>query len=72
MSWQGDQASYESFVKRHKLTFVNAIDPDGAVFARFGVPAQPAWVFLDSTGVAKRSLGVLSDAKLNELLSKLT
>lgn len=71
MAWQGSDASYKGFVSRHKLTFTNAIDVDGTTFAQLGVPGQPAWVFFDSNGKMTRSLGVLSDKKLDEILGKL-
>lgn len=71
MSWQGNDAGYKSFVSRHKLTFPSGIDVDGTTFAKLGVPGQPAWVFFDSTGKMTRSLGVLSEKKLEDILSKL-
>ena len=58
----------QSFVDRHGLTFEQGNDDEGAVFARFGVPAQPAWVFVSADGDVERELGALGD---DELAAKL-
>ena len=38
-------------------SFPHLNDADERLFARFGVPFQPAWVFIDSKGDAARVLG---------------
>lgn len=53
-------------------TFPHVNDEDGSVFARFGVPYQPAWVFLDSAGEGVRVAGALPEADLGEILDGLT
>lgn len=64
----------EEFVARHGLDdMVNIADVDGAVWQRFGVVAQPAWVFLDaSTGTGERVLGALPRADLEARLDALS
>ena len=57
ISWAGTDQEMQAFVKRHGITFRNVRDDSGDLFARFGVPAQPAWVFVDSAGKATRVLG---------------
>jgi peroxiredoxin len=71
VAWSGSEKSFEGFVKKYKLSFPNIADGDGAVFAHFGVPGQPAWVFVDSTGKATRTLGALSSAKLEQIVNGL-
>lgn len=39
-----------SFVVRHRITFPSIVDREGEVFARYGVPYQPAWVFIARDG----------------------
>ena len=58
----------QSFVDRHGLTFPNLNDDDGVVFERFGVPGQPAWVFVAADGTVARRLGTMDDAMLDETL----
>ncbi len=59
----------QSFVDRHGLTFPNLNDEPGDVFGRFGVPGQPAWVFIDADGQATRRVGALSDDELDAALA---
>lgn len=48
------------FVDRYALGFPQVNDTDGAPWASFGVPAQPAWAFVDGqTGQATTFLGPL-------------
>lgn len=60
-----------SFVERHVLTFPNLRDPSGEVFARFSVPYQPAWAFVDAAGNVEITLGALSDDGLDAALTGL-
>lgn len=39
-----------SFIDRHRITFPSIVDREGDVFARYGVPYQPAWVFIARDG----------------------
>lgn len=45
-----DVAAMGNFVSKYHLNFTNLNDADGAVWARFGVPWQPAYVFERSDG----------------------
>jgi hypothetical protein len=51
--------------------FPHAADPDGVLWQRFGVPYQPAWVFIDSHGTAVRVLGSLQEQDLVPILEDL-
>lgn len=72
MAWAGSQDRMAAFEERHGLTFPSLYDPDGEVFARFGVPGQPAWVFVRPDGQAARRLGAIPDAELDQVLADLT
>jgi peroxiredoxin len=71
MAWFGNDASYQAFVERHGLTFDNLIDPTGELFARFGVPAQPAWAFVAADGTVATVLGALGEDQIVARLRRL-
>jgi peroxiredoxin len=62
----------EDFIERHGLTFPNLRDETGELFARFGVPGQPAWAFVAADGSVDQVLGALGDEALDERLAGLT
>ena len=49
----------------------HAAEPDAVLWERFGVPYQPAWVFIDSSGQAVRVLGELPEQDLVSILEDL-
>ncbi len=62
----------QDFVHRFGVdAFPNVNDADGSVFAHFGVPYQPAWVFIDSHGKAARLLGTIPESDLGSILDEL-
>jgi peroxiredoxin len=65
----GDDKSYNAFVNRHGLTFPQALDMNGELYEHFGVPAQPAWVFVTAAGVTKRHFGAMERAELEAALT---
>jgi len=38
----------QGFVSKYNLNFTNLNDADGSIWARFNVPWQPAYVFINS------------------------
>lgn len=60
------------FIDRHDLTFANIEDPRGEVFAEFGVPYQPAWVFLAADGTKTKVQGSLDEERLADYIAELT
>lgn len=64
VAWNGSRDAMQAFVERHDLTFPNVVDPGGELFARYGVPSQPAWVFIDGDGETTRVQGSLDDREL--------
>lgn len=45
-----DVAALQSFVSKYNLNFTNLNDTDGAIWARYNVPWQPAYVFYRADG----------------------
>jgi thiol-disulfide isomerase/thioredoxin len=50
VSTRADVASMQNFVSKYNLNFTNINDTDGSIWARFGVPWQPAYVFIKADG----------------------
>lgn len=61
----------QDFEDRHGLTFPSLRDDDGNLFAHFGVPAQPAWVFVAADGTATTHLGAMEPDELRATLTDL-
>lgn len=45
-----DVGQMQGFVAKYGLNFTNLNDADGAIWARYNVPWQPAWVFYRADG----------------------
>ena len=69
VAWYGDNASFQGFVDKHGLTFPQISDDGGAVFARFGVPQQPAMAIIDKAGAVRVSLGAVEQSTLDAALT---
>lgn len=69
VAWNGDEASMQAFIDRHGITFANMNDQTGDLFARFGVPAQPAWAFVSPNGKATAYLGAMEETALDAALT---
>lgn len=69
-----ERPAMQDFVTRHGLQdMVNIADVDGEVWQRYGVVAQPAWVFVDGDeDTAERVLGALPRADLEARLDALS
>lgn len=59
------------FISRHGLTFPSLRDVAGDVFARYDVPFQPAWVFIDADGKVAKVQGSLDAESLVPLIDEL-
>ena len=71
VAWSGDQASYQAFVDKYHLSFPQALDTQGELFAHFSVPGQPAWVFVGRDGTSLRHLDAMEPAELTKAFDKL-
>ena len=71
IGWNGTRGEIDDFIGRHGLTFTNVHDTDGSIFASFGVPGQPAWVFQTAAGERDTALGALSEADVEARMTAL-
>jgi peroxiredoxin len=69
VAWYGDDASFQAFVDKYQLSFPQINDNPGDVFARFGVPYQPAMVIIDPSGKVNVSLGAVEESTLDAALT---
>jgi peroxiredoxin len=69
VAWYGDDASFKGFVDQYGLTFPQISDNPGDVFARFGVPQQPAMAVIDPTGHVQVSMGAVEESALDAALT---
>lgn len=71
VAWNGSREAMQDFIDRHGLTFPSLMDVSGEVFGRYGVPYQPAWMFIDDRGEGTRVQGSLDSASLQGYLEEL-
>jgi len=72
VAWDGSDAAMQAFQDRHGLTFPSVRDGDGSLYAHFGVPAQPAWVFVSRDGTTDLVLGAMEEPELDARLQALS
>ncbi len=53
------------------MTFPQLSDDAGAVYERFSIPAQPAFVFVNDTGDIETHLGAVDEETLDTALADL-
>jgi len=68
VAWVGDDASFQDFIDRHGLTFPQLSDDNGEIFARFGVPSQPALVVIGVDGTVQQLFGAVDGDLLDDIL----
>jgi hypothetical protein len=72
VGWIGTEESMSDFVDEFGLgSFDHVNDGDQRLFAHFGVPYQPAWVFIDPNGEMVRILGAIPEDELETILDDL-
>ncbi|MEY4607418.1 MAG: Redoxin [Actinomycetota bacterium] len=71
MAWYGSDDDFQAFINEYGLTFPQVSDPDGEVFARFGVASQPAVVVIDAAGTATLLPGATDADELTAVLTEL-
>ena len=67
----GNQDEFRSFVTEAGLDAVPMVhldDPDGGLWARFGVISQPTWVLVDGEGRVRQSVGALQEDGLERAI----
>lgn len=71
MAGRDDVDEHRAFIDRHDLVFDHTVDPDGALWGRFGISYQPAWVFVNDDGEATLVPGSLGEEGLRAQLDAL-
>jgi hypothetical protein len=71
MAGLGDADDMQAFVDEFSLRFPQAVSGDGSLWARFGVPYQPAWAFVDDDGRVRVIQGVIPPEDLRRILDEL-
>jgi hypothetical protein len=72
VAWLGTEEAMSDFVDEFGLgSFDHVNDADQRLFAHFGVPYQPAWVFIDPSGETATVLGAIAEPDLREILDDL-
>ncbi|OBK80506.1 hypothetical protein A5649_12525 [Mycolicibacter heraklionensis] len=72
---RADVASMQDFAAKYHLNFTNLNDADGSIWARFGVPWQPAYVFERSDGTStfvNNPTSAMSQQELSDRVAALT
>jgi hypothetical protein len=73
LAHQGTADAMRDFVERHGLDHVrHGVDSGGALWAHFGVFAQPNWAFVTADGRVEKVSGALSDDELDRRVATLT
>lgn len=70
----GSDAEIAEFVDEHELradNIVHLLDPDRALWVRFGVAVQPYYVLVDTDGTLSGSTGALGDDGLERAVERL-
>jgi len=71
MAGRDSTDAMQGFVDEFSLTFPQAVSQDGSLWARFGVPFQPAWVFVNDDGRAQVVPSAISEEDLRKSLDAL-
>lgn len=67
---RSDVGAMQNFVSKYGLNFTNLNDADGAIWARYNVPWQPAWVFYRADGSSTFVNNTTSAMSQQELSSR--
>ena len=70
-----DVGAMQNFVSKYHLNFTNLNDADGAIWARYNVPWQPAWVFYRADGSStfiNNPTSAMSQQELSSRVAALT
>jgi len=72
---RSDVSAMQAFVSRYNLNFTNINDADGAIWAKFNVPWQPAYVLLRADGTSSfvnNPTSAMSQQELTDRVRALT
>ncbi|MEQ1873078.1 MAG: redoxin domain-containing protein [Ilumatobacteraceae bacterium] len=69
IAWIGTDESFQGFIDEHGLTFPQVSDDRGEVYARFEIPAQPAFVIIERDGTMQQVFGAVDGDLLDSLIT---
>jgi len=69
VAWFGDDDAFQGFIDKYDLSFPQVSDDPGEVFARFGVPSQPALAIISASGEVQQLFGAVDGALLDDILT---
>ncbi len=72
---RSEPAAMQEFVAKYNLNFTNLDDADGAIWARFDVPWQPAYLFVEPDGTStfvNNPTSAISEQDLSARVAALT
>lgn len=75
ISGRGSVGEMEAFISRYNLHFTNLNDADGSLWRQFGVPWQPAYLFINSNGTSdfvNNPTSSMSEQELSDRVKALT
>jgi hypothetical protein len=72
MAGRDSTGAMQGFVDTFSIGFPQAVSEDGTLWARFGVPYQPAWVFVSDQGDVQVVQGAIPEPDLTRILDRLT
>ncbi len=70
VAWTGSDDSFQAFIDEHGLTFPQISDDPGAVFDRFGISYQPAFVVVKTDGSTELIAGAVDGDLLDQIISE--
>ena len=71
MAGRDSTDAMQRFVDNFSIEFPQAVSEDGSLWARFGVPYQPAWVFVNDDGRTQVVSGAIPEDDLKDILDQL-
>jgi hypothetical protein len=71
VGWSGEDRIYRDFIAEGGLTFPQIDDTSGEVYGRFGIPYQPAVVFVRPDGSVETVLGEITASDVERFVGTL-
>ena len=71
MGGRDSSGAMQGFIDTFSIEFPQAVSEDGSLWARFGVPYQPAWIFVNDDGRSQVVQGAISEQDLSGILDQL-
>ena len=71
VGWSGEARIYDDFIDAGGLPFPQIDDTVGDVYGRFGVPFQPAVVFIRPDGTTETMLGEIAPSDIEAFVRSL-